>query len=43
MTAQPGVRLPGDRRLANRQHAQRDGVEVPAVLMAILDHWADRG
>jgi (2R)-3-sulfolactate dehydrogenase (NADP+) len=42
MTAQPGVRLPGDRRLANRQHAQRDGVEVPADLMAILDHWADR-
>jgi (2R)-3-sulfolactate dehydrogenase (NADP+) len=36
MTAQRGVRLPGDRRLANRQQAQRNGVEVPADLMEIL-------
>jgi (2R)-3-sulfolactate dehydrogenase (NADP+) len=42
MTAQPGVRLPGDRRLANRQHAERNGVEVPADLMAVLESWAIR-
>lgn len=36
MTAQPGVRLPGDRRLAHRQHAALNGVQVPANLMAIL-------
>ena len=42
MTAQPGVRLPGDRRLANRERAERNGVEVPADLMAVLESWADR-
>ena len=42
MTAQPGVRLPGDRRLANRQHAQGNGVKVPADLLAVLQRWADR-
>jgi (2R)-3-sulfolactate dehydrogenase (NADP+) len=42
MTAQPGVRLPGDRRLAHRQHAARDGVVVPADLMAVLEEWATR-
>jgi (2R)-3-sulfolactate dehydrogenase (NADP+) len=42
MTAQPGVRLPGDRRLANRQHARGNGVEVPAELMAVLERWASR-
>ena len=40
MTAEPGVRLPGDRRLANRQHTQRNGIEVPADLMAVLESWA---
>ncbi len=30
--AQPGTRLPGDRRLANRQRAQREGVELPEPL-----------
>jgi (2R)-3-sulfolactate dehydrogenase (NADP+) len=39
MTAQPGVRLPGDRRLANRQNAEVNGVEVPADLMAVLERW----
>jgi (2R)-3-sulfolactate dehydrogenase (NADP+) len=39
MTAQPGVRLPGDRRLANRQRAQLDGVQIPADLMATLDQY----
>jgi (2R)-3-sulfolactate dehydrogenase (NADP+) len=43
MTAQPGVRLPGDRRLANRQHAGENGVEVPADLMAVLQRWAAAG
>jgi (2R)-3-sulfolactate dehydrogenase (NADP+) len=42
MTAQPGVRLPGDRRLAERQRAEIHGVEVPADLMAILESWASR-
>jgi (2R)-3-sulfolactate dehydrogenase (NADP+) len=42
MTAQPGVRLPGDRRLANRQDAEDNGVLVPAELMALLEQWADR-
>jgi (2R)-3-sulfolactate dehydrogenase (NADP+) len=40
MTAQPGVRLPGDRRLANRQQARSNGVDVPADLMAVLESWA---
>ena len=39
MTAQPGVRLPGGRRLANREHADANGVLVPAVLMAALERW----
>ena len=30
--AQPGTRLPGDRRLANRERARRDGVELPDAL-----------
>jgi len=42
MTAQPGVRLPGARRLANRQHAADNGVEVPADLMAVFERWAKR-
>ena len=34
--AQPGTRLPGDRRLANRRRAERDGVDLPAALHADL-------
>jgi (2R)-3-sulfolactate dehydrogenase (NADP+) len=34
MTEDPAVRLPGDRRLANRARAARDGVIVPAELLA---------
>ena len=30
--AQPGTRLPGDRRLANRERARLEGVELPDVL-----------
>jgi (2R)-3-sulfolactate dehydrogenase (NADP+) len=40
MTTQPGVRLPGDRRLANRESAKRDGVDVPGDLMASLESYA---
>jgi (2R)-3-sulfolactate dehydrogenase (NADP+) len=40
MTAQPGVRLPGDRRLVNRERAAREGVEVPADLIATLESYA---
>jgi len=32
MTAQPGVRLPADRRYANRQKALVDGITIPASL-----------
>ncbi|HEX7557986.1 MAG TPA: Ldh family oxidoreductase, partial [Usitatibacter sp.] len=34
MTAEPGVRLPGERRHANRERAAREGVSVPAELLA---------
>src|SRR5258706_6972504 len=34
MSEEPEVRLPGERRLRNRQQAQRDGVHIPADLMA---------
>jgi (2R)-3-sulfolactate dehydrogenase (NADP+) len=34
MTAEPGVRLPGERRAANRARAVREGVDVPADLLA---------
>ncbi len=33
MTGEPGVRLPGERRRANRERAERDGVHLPAELM----------
>jgi (2R)-3-sulfolactate dehydrogenase (NADP+) len=42
MTAQRGVRLPGDRRLANRRHAEANGVDVPADLLATLERWTTR-
>jgi (2R)-3-sulfolactate dehydrogenase (NADP+) len=34
MTEDPGVRLPGDRRRQNREEAERDGIDVPAELLA---------
>ncbi len=34
MTAESGVRLPGERRYANRERAAREGVSVPAELLA---------
>jgi (2R)-3-sulfolactate dehydrogenase (NADP+) len=33
MTEDPGVRLPGERRLANRERAAREGVSVPTELL----------
>lgn len=43
LSAEPGVRLPGDRRLANRLTAAAHGVEVPDDLMALLHHYAAHG
>jgi (2R)-3-sulfolactate dehydrogenase (NADP+) len=40
MTADPGVRLPGERRNANRERARRDGVNVPADLLAKIHSLA---
>jgi (2R)-3-sulfolactate dehydrogenase (NADP+) len=37
MAAEPGVRVPGDRRHAHRLHAEAEGVAVDADLMARLD------
>lgn len=39
---EPGVRLPGDRRLASRAHTEAHGVEVPADLMSVLLRYAER-
>jgi (2R)-3-sulfolactate dehydrogenase (NADP+) len=43
LAAEPGVRLPGDRRLASRHHAEQHGVDVPSELMALLDQYATHG
>jgi (2R)-3-sulfolactate dehydrogenase (NADP+) len=43
LTTQPGVRLPGDRRLASRAHTAVHGVAVPAALMALLTEYAEHG
>ncbi len=43
LVAQPGVRLPGDRRLGSRADAERDGVEVPDDLFALLNAYATDG
>jgi (2R)-3-sulfolactate dehydrogenase (NADP+) len=40
MSEEPEVRLPGERRLRNRQQAQRDGVRIPADLMAKIRELA---
>jgi (2R)-3-sulfolactate dehydrogenase (NADP+) len=34
MTEEPGVRLPGARRNVNRERARREGVSIPAELLA---------
>ena len=43
MTSQPGVRLPGDRRLLSRRHTIDNGVDVPDDLMATLRTYAAHG
>jgi (2R)-3-sulfolactate dehydrogenase (NADP+) len=43
LTADPNVRLPGDRRLAERGRAELDGVTVPTELMAVLTSYAAHG
>ena len=43
MTAQPGVRLPGARRIAHRASAGLAGVEVPDELFALLSDYAENG
>lgn len=43
LAAEEGVRLPGDRRLADRAHAEEHGVQVPADLMAVLVDYAEHG
>lgn len=39
LAAEPGVRLPGDRRIDERNRAQFAGVEVPDELMATLNGY----
>lgn len=41
MLLDPGVRLPGYRRLALAQQAQAEGIEVPAALLGQLESLAD--
>ena len=43
MAAESAVRLPGDRRHADRAHANQSGVEVPDQLMAVLTQYAEHG
>jgi (2R)-3-sulfolactate dehydrogenase (NADP+) len=43
MTAQPGVRLPGARRLANRARAHAEGVGIPEKLYEDLERRAASG
>jgi (2R)-3-sulfolactate dehydrogenase (NADP+) len=42
-SAEPGVRLPGDRRLEHRRSAESNGVELPDDLMAVLNEYAVHG
>jgi len=42
IAAQPGARLPGDKRHGHRQAAMRDGVEVPQELVTTLRGYAGR-
>jgi (2R)-3-sulfolactate dehydrogenase (NADP+) len=41
--AEPGARLPGDRRHADRLRAEQHGVEVPDDLLAVLTAYAAHG
>ena len=42
MVADPGVRLPGDRRRANRERAEREGIAVAPELIARIRALAGR-
>jgi (2R)-3-sulfolactate dehydrogenase (NADP+) len=41
MLAQPGVRLPGERRLATRARLQSEGITIPRLLFQDLQRRAD--
>ncbi|MBI4933954.1 MAG: Ldh family oxidoreductase [Actinobacteria bacterium] len=43
LVAEPGVRLPGDRRLASRAETAHQGVDVPDELLAVLEEYAEHG
>lgn len=43
MSADPGVRLPGARRLGNRERARAEGVALPDALLADLEARAQSG
>jgi (2R)-3-sulfolactate dehydrogenase (NADP+) len=43
LSAEPGVRLPGERRQQHRRTAATDGVEVPDDLMKALEDYATHG
>jgi (2R)-3-sulfolactate dehydrogenase (NADP+) len=43
LSAEPGVRLPGDRRQHHRLSAAAQGVEVPDDLMKVLQDYATHG
>ena len=40
---EPGVRLPGDRRLASRADTEQHGVEVPDDLLTVLRSYVKEG
>jgi (2R)-3-sulfolactate dehydrogenase (NADP+) len=43
LAAEPGVRLPGDRRTSSRVHAELHGVDVADDLMTLLVSYAEHG
>jgi (2R)-3-sulfolactate dehydrogenase (NADP+) len=43
LAAEPGARLPGDRRLSERAQSEQHGVEVPDDLFALLSDYATNG
>ena len=43
MTSEDGVRLPGAKRVEHRVASERDGVDVPADLLATLEAYAQDG
>jgi (2R)-3-sulfolactate dehydrogenase (NADP+) len=43
LSAEPGARLPGQRRLTERRRAAEHGVDVPDELMTLLTAYAEHG